>query len=142
MKANIKRLSPNIELPCYHTAESAAFDLASAENKTIAPKEVALVKTGLIIEAPHGHFLMLSARSSLARKKGLILANGVGIVDRDYSGPEDEIMLSLYNFTDREVTVEKGERLCQGMFFPIDRVEWEEVRELRKNSRGGFGSTG
>lgn len=142
MKAKIKRADPSILLPQYHTAESAAFDIASAEEKVIAPGAVALARTGLIIEAPHGHFLMLSARSSLARKKGLILANGVGIVDRDYSGPEDEIMLLLYNFTDKEVNIEKGERLAQGMFFPIDRVEWEEVRELRKNSRGGFGSTG
>jgi len=142
MKARIKRLAPDIELPRYHTDESAAFDIASAEEKTVAPKEVALVKTGLIIEAPHGHFLMLSVRSSLARKKGLMLANGIGIVDRDYSGPEDEIMLSLYNFTAAPAKVEKGERLAQGMFFPIGRVEWEEVKELRKDSRGGFGSTG
>ena len=142
MRVKIKRLDPSFPLPAYHTAESAAFDIASAEEKTIATRAVTLVRTGLIIEAPHGYFLMLSARSSLARKKGLILANGIGIVDRDYSGPKDEIMLSLYNFTGREVKIEKGERLAQGMFFPIERVEWVEVRELRKNSRGGFGSTG
>lgn len=142
MKAKIKRLDPSFSLPAYHTAESAAFDIASSEEKVITPGAVALVKTGLIIEAPHGHFLMIAARSSLARKRGLILANGIGIVDCDYSGPEDEIMLSVYNFTDKEATVEKGERLAQGMFFPIERVEWEEVREVRKNSRGGFGSTG
>jgi dUTP pyrophosphatase len=142
MKVKIKRLDPNVELPRYQTDESAAFDLAANENAVIGPKEIKLIKTGLIIEAPHGHFLLIASRSSTPRKKGLIIPQAVGIVDRDYSGPEDEILLQVYNITDSTVEVKKGERIAQGMFLPVDHIEWEEVNELRKESRGGYGSTG
>jgi len=94
------------------------------------------------MEAPVGHFLMIAPRSSLPRKKGLSIPQSVGIVDRDYSGPEDEILLQVYNFTDQDVRVTKGERLAQGIFLKADRVEWEEVERIRAQSRGGFGSTG
>lgn len=142
MKVRIKRIDKSIELPKYHTSESAAFDLATNEDATIAPKEIKLLKTGLIMEAPEHHFLMIAPRSSLPRKKGLSIPQSIGIVDRDYSGPEDEILLQVYNFTDHPVNVEKGERLAQGIFLKADRVEWEDTDEVRKDSRGGFGSTG
>lgn len=141
MKVKIRRLDKNITLPKYHTAESAAFDLSSNEDTTIAPKEIRLLRTGLIIEAPQGHFLMIAPRSSLPRK-GLVIPQSIGIVDRDFSGPEDEILLQVYNFTNRPVTVARGERLAQGIFLKVDRVEWEEVEATRKKSRRGFGSTG
>ena len=70
------------------------------------------------------------------------MAQGIGIVDRDYSGPEDEIRLQVFNFTDQSVEVKKGERLAQGIFLKADKVQWEEVKEMRPKSRGGFGSTG
>jgi len=142
MKVKIKRLDPTVELPRYQTDESAAFDLASSEDAVIAPKEIKLLHTGLIVEAPKDHFLLISARSSLPKKKGLTVAQGIGIVDRDYSGPEDEIRLQVYNFTDKPVAVKKGERLAQGIFLEADKVEWDEVEEMRLKSRGGFGSTG
>jgi len=63
-------------------------------------------------------------------------------VDRDYSGPDDEIRLQVYNFSDKVVEVQKGERLAQGIFLKADKVDWEEVNEMREKSRGGFGSTG
>ena len=85
---------------------------------------------------------MLTCRSSLSSKKGLHLANGVGTIDRDFSGPEDEFRIILHNFTDREVVVTKGERLVQGIFLPIQQVEWDEVLQIREASRGGIGSTG
>ncbi len=142
MKVKIKRLDPSVELPRYQTEESAAFDLASSEDAVIAPKEIKLLHTGLIIEAPKEHFLVIAARSSLPKKKGLTVAQGIGIVDRDYSGPEDEIRLQVFNFTDQSVEVKKGERLAQGIFLKADKVQWEEVKEMRPKSRGGFGSTG
>lgn len=85
--------------------------------------------------------LLLAARSSL-HKKGLMLANGVGIGDRDFSGNEDEYHAALYNFTDGEVTVERGERVVQGMLKPYEKAEWHEVEDLENISRGGFGTTG
>ncbi|MEK7187675.1 MAG: dUTP diphosphatase, partial [Patescibacteria group bacterium] len=70
------------------------------------------------------------------------LANGVGIIDQDFHGPEDELKLVAYNFSDKPVVIEKGDRLGQGMFVPIEKVEWEEVAKIKDTSRGGFGSTG
>ena len=142
MRIKIKRIDPAVELPKYHTAESAAFDLAANEDATVGPGEIKLIKTGLIVEAPKNHFLLIAMRSGTPRKKGLLIPQGVGIVDRDYSGPEDEIMIQVYNFTDKPVEVKKGERLAQGLFLQADKVEWKEVSHLREKSRGGFGSTG
>ncbi len=142
MKAKITRVLPDVQLPEYHTSESAGFDIAAGESLVINPSEVKKVRTGLVIEAPAGYFLMLTCRSSLSSKKGLDLANGVGTIDRDYSGSEDEIFIILHNFSDKEVVIEKGERLVQGIFLPVQQVEWEDVARIREESRGGLGSTG
>ena len=71
-----------------------------------------------------------------------MLANAMGVIDRDFSGPEDEIGLILWNPGVESVTVEKGERIAQGLFIPVNQADWEEVDEVRVDSRGGFGSTG
>lgn len=142
MRAKISRVLPDIELPKYHSSESAGFDISAGEDAVILPQEVKKVRTGLVIEAPEGHFLMLTCRSSLSTKKGLTLANGVGTIDRDFSGPEDEFQIILYNFTDHKVEIVKGERLVQGIFLPVQQVEWEEMDTIRDTSRGGIGSTG
>jgi len=142
MKAKIKRLSPEIELPKYQTKESAAFDIAANADMTIAPGEIVKIPTGLVIESPHGHYLQMSARSSLGSKKGLQMVNAIGIIDRDYSGPEDEVHIIVRNFAEQDVGIKKGERLAQGIFLPVQQVEWEEVNEVRMESRGGVGSTG
>ena len=109
---------------------------------TVAPGRVALVKTGLVIEVPTGHFLGIFARSSTPLKRGLLVANGVGIVDPDYSGPNDEIMVQVLNFTDAEVHVKRGDRLAQAVVLPAPRVTWDEVTDIRQVTRGGFGATG
>ena len=95
-----------------------------------------------MIESPQGYFLLIAARSSTPRKKGLTIIQGIGIIDRDFSGPEDEVMLQFYNFSDKSVQITKGERLAQGMFLPVNQIEWNEVDQIREKSRGGFGSTG
>ena len=84
---------------------------------------------------------MIAARSS-THKKGLMMANGIGIIDPDYSGNEDEIKVAYYNFTDAAVIIEKGERIAQGTFVKITHPEWEEVDEMPNKTRGGFGTTG
>lgn len=142
MKVRITRLDPSIEIPEYKTEGSAAFDLAAREDATIAPRALAILPTGLIIATPPGHVLILAARSSLFKKKGLLMANGIGVVDSDYSGPTDQIHLALFNPGDQEIKIEKGERLAQGMIIPIQQVEFEEGQPLSTESRGGFGSTG
>jgi dUTP pyrophosphatase len=142
MNVRIKRVRPHAELPRYQSAGAAAFDLAAAEDLTIQPGEVALVPTGLVVEVPAGMFLAIFARSSTPLKRGLMVANGVGVVDPDYSGPEDEVKVAVLNFRDKAATLAKGDRLAQGIILPAARVTWVEVDELRSPSRGGFGATG
>jgi dUTP pyrophosphatase len=142
MRLRIRRLDPTIPLPLYATDEAAGFDLAAAHDLTVAPRHIALVRTGLVIEVPTGHCLGIFARSSTPLKRGLLVANGVGIVDPDYSGPRDEVMIQVLNITDVEVQVRRGDRLAQGIILPAPRVRWQEVQEIRDVTRGGFGATG
>jgi dUTP pyrophosphatase len=142
MRVKIRRLDPTLPLPAYGTDESAGFDLAAAHDMTIAPRSIALVRTGLVVEVPSGHFLAIFARSSTPLKRGLIVANGVGVVDPDYCGPTDEVMIQVMNVTDGDVAVKRGDRLAQGILLPAPRVAWDEVRDLRTGARGGFGATG
>lgn len=140
MKARITRIR-NVALPEYKSAEAAAFDIASAEATTIGPGETAHIATGLIIQAPAGHCLVIAPRSSTFKKKGLRLGNTIGVIDRDFCGPEDELMLVVWNPGNQPVRVDIGERIAQGLFIPITRVEWEEGAPAGP-SRGGLGSTG
>ena len=142
MRLKITRLDPTIPLPTYGTDEAAGFDLAAAADITIGPGQIALVRTGLIIEVPTGHFLAIFARSSTPLKRGLVVPNGVGVVDPDYSGPTDEVMIQVLNFTKADVVVRRGDRLAQGIVLPAPRVMWNEVEEIRGVTRGGFGATG
>ena len=142
MRLKIRRLDSTVSLPSYGTGDAAGFDLAAAHDLDIAPGQVALVRTGLVIEVPTGYFLAIFARSSTPLKRGLLVANGVGVIDPDYSGPNDEIMIQLLNFTGAPVRVTRGDRLAQGIVLPAPRVAWEEVSELREVTRGGFGATG
>jgi dUTPase len=63
-------------------------------------------------------------------------------VDPDYSGPTDEVMVQVLNFTQAEVRVQRGDRLAQGIVLPAPRVSWQEVEAIRPAARGGFGATG
>lgn len=143
MDVRITRLDDSMPLPSYQTAGAAGFDLASSVDMTIAPGEVSLVPTGLVIEAPPGHFVGIFARSSTPLKRGLMVANGVGIVDADYSGPEDEIKVEVLNFTPVPVVVRRGDRLAQGVILPFVRASWREAAPpADRRTRGGFGATG
>lgn len=142
MNIVIKRIDKELPLPKYHTLGAAAFDFYSRETITVSPKEIARIPSNFIIATPPGYFLMIAARSSLASKKGLMLANGIGIIDSDYSGDNDEILISVYNFTEQPIIVERGERIAQGVFVKIEQGAWEEVEKMESRDRGGFGSTG
>ena len=142
MRLKITRLDPTVTLPGYGTSEAAGFDLAAGYDIVVPPGQIALVRTGLVIEVPTGHFLAIFARSSTPLKRGLMVANGVGVVDPDYSGPNDEVMVQVFNFTDAEVRIDRGDRLAQGIVLPAPRVMWEEVDTIRPVTRGGFGATG
>ena len=141
LKIRIHRLHPDAVIPEYQTEGSAAFDLAAADSVVVAPGEVRLVPTGLVIEVPAGMFLGIFARSSTPLKRGLMVANGVGVVDSDYCGPEDEVKIAVVNVTAKPVTIERGDRIAQGILLPAPHVTWEEVDQVRSGSRGGFGAT-
>src|SRR6186713_1958098 len=142
MRLKITRLDPTLPLPGYGSSEAAGFDLAASHDIVVQPGQIALVRTGLIIEVPVGHFLGIFSRSSTPLKRGLLVANGVGVIDPDYSGPTDEIKIQLLNISGNAVQVSRGDRLAQGIVLPAPRVTWDEVTELRSAVRGGFGSTG
>lgn len=141
MEIAIRRLSSNVPFPEYKTSGACAFDLAVLDGRTLAPNERALFGTGLVVNVPNDHVLVLAPRSSNG-KKGIRLANGIGIIDSDYCGPNDELKLMLHNIGDAPYTVEPGERIAQGMFIPITRATFVEPAEWSATDRGGFGTTG
>jgi dUTP pyrophosphatase len=142
MRLQIKRLDQAVGLPAPATGRSAGFDLAASVDMEIPPRSIRLIGTGLVIAVPDGYFLGIFARSSTPLKKGLMVANGVGVIDADYCGPTDEIKIQVLNITDAPVQVTRGDRIAQGILLPCPSVEWEEVSEIAASSRGGFGSTG
>ena len=141
MKTRIKRFDKSLPLPEHKTGKAAAFDLYARENVEIQPSSIGYIPLNNAIETPDGYFLLVAARSS-THKKGLLLANGIGIVDPDFSGDEDELRAAYYNFTAQPVLIEKGERIVQGTFVKIEKADWQEADTLGNPTRGGFGTTG
>lgn len=142
MNVKIKRIDKELPLPKYETSGAVAFDVIARVETIVPPGEIALVPGNVIVEIPQNYMLILASRSSTPIKKGLMTPHGIGIIDQDYCGPEDELKVQLYNFTKDPVTVARGERIAQGIFARIDRFDWAEVEEIEKPTRGGFGSTG
>lgn len=141
MKLKIKRIDQSLPLPEYHTSGAVAFDLYAREQIIIPPFTPTLIPANFVIKTPKGHYLMLTARSSTAKKKGLIVFTG--IIDQDYCGDEDELKISVLNFTKKNVTVEREERIAQGVLVKISKADtFNEVTSMSKKSRGGFGTTG
>ena len=84
---------------------------------------------------------MVTLRSSTPRKRGLLIPHGVGVIDQDYCGEDDEIKIQVYNYSSTPVTVERGDRIAQGIFVRVDTAQWSEVDRIDSETRGGFGST-
>jgi dUTP pyrophosphatase len=141
MKVRITRVRPGAAIPAYATSGSAAFDLTAAEKTVIPAHGQGKIPTGLVFCVPEGHVLHVFSRSSTFGKLGLMLSNGVGVLDSDYCGPEDELFVLMYNPGDAPVTVEAGTRIGQAMIYPYPRIEFEEG-PADGPSRGGVGSTG
>jgi dUTP pyrophosphatase len=140
-KVAIKRIDASLPLPVYATAGSVGFDLLCREDIEVLPRHIELIPGNVIVRIPPGYFLLLTLRSSTPRRKNLLIPNGVGIIDQDYCGEGDELKVQVLNFSEEAVQMKKGERIAQGLFLPVIRVEWEEVDEVGPG-RGGFGSTG
>jgi len=141
--ARINIVDPRAQVPEYGTDLSAGFDLAVLDDVTLAPLESNVFTTGLIIQAPQDHMLMVAPRSSTWRKWGVSLGNTIGIVDEDFCGPDDVLHLYLHNPSETVWrTIPGGTRLAQGIFIPITRAKFVVREEAIAATRGGWGSTG
>lgn len=142
MDVHVTRIDKTLPLPRYESSGAVGFDIITRETTIIDPGKIALVPGNVIVKVPEGHALLIVPRSSLPRKKGLVCPHSIGVLDNDYHGEKDELMVQVKNVTEIPVTVERGERIAQGLFVRVDRAAWVEVESHGKESRGGFGSTG
>lgn len=141
-KLNFKKIEKDLPSPEYKTEGSIGFDLVARVETVVPSFEVKLIPLNVVVKIPKGYGLFLLPRSSTPLKKQLLIPNGVGVIDQDYSGEEDELKLQVLNFSKESVTVERGERIAQCVIVKIDQSELSEVQKMSGKSRGGFGSTG
>lgn len=165
----VYRRSDQASIPSFATEGSAGFDLSAClelgdKIKTFNPwnKDVEvpvkimsgkpsiqihpgyriMIPTGLIFDIDPGYVLKVFSRSGLALKKGVMVVNGVGVVDSDYI---NESFVLLYNTSDGPITVSHGDRIAQAILEKTEQYTFEEISEAptQKTEReGGFGSTG
>jgi len=134
--------NPDLPLPERATPHAAGYDVRTAEGPvTLAPGEIRLVGTGLVMELPEGVECQVRPRSGLALRYGLTLPNSPATIDPDYRG---ELRIILQNLGPDRVTLERGERVAQLVFARFEAPEITSVDELSATVRGdgGFGSTG
>lgn len=141
LNVRIARVDPSLPLPAYETPGAVGFDLLARVETTVPPGAVARIPANIIVETPPGYMLLVAARSSLPGRKGLSVPHGIGVIDQDYCGASDEILVQVYNFTDALVTVVRGDKIAQGVFVRVDQARWDEADFAARPSRGGFGST-
>lgn len=137
----IKRLHPDAIIPRYATAGAACLDLHSIDADTLEPGMACEIRTGLAVEIPDGHVMLIFSRSGHGFRYGVRLANAVGVIDSDYRG---EVRIKLRNDGTVPLVVSRGDRIAQAMILPAPKVQMVEVEDLTSTERGagGFGSTG
>ena len=138
----VNKITEDIKLPERSTLNSAGYDFFAIEDVTLPAKKLTRVMTGVKCELMPNQVLILANRSSNPSKKGLILANGIGIIDADYYGNPDndgEMGFEFYNILDEDVVIKKGEKLGQGIIMKFDKTEDDYTTSIR---RSGWGSTG
>lgn len=142
MKLRIKQLTDDARLPVYATEGAACLDLSCIEGMTIGAGAAHTFRTGVAVEVPTGHVMLVFSRSGHGFKHGVRLANCVGVIDSDYRG---EVMVRLANDGLNPIQIEAGDRIAQAMILPVPGIsEIEIIDELTSTARGagGFGSTG
>lgn len=137
-----KKIEKDLPSPEYKTDGSIGFDLVARIETVVPSFEVRLIPLNIVVKIPDGYGLFLLPRSSTPIKKQLLIPNGVGVIDQDYCGEEDELKLQVLNFSKKDVIVERGERIAQCVIVKIDQSQLLEVEKMSNKSRGGFGSTG
>lgn len=141
IEAKIKRIDKSLSLPIYETNGSVGFDLLAREDVVIEAGEIALVPANVIIETPEGWMLIIVPRSSTPKRKCLAFPHSIGIIDNDFCGEEDELLLQVLNFSKEKSFVRRGEKIAQGIFVKVEKVIWQEKEQMDEKSRGGYGST-
>ena len=141
VQVKIKLFDPTLPLPQYQSSGAAGFDLYSRVNLEIPAHTTQIIPLNIALEVPNEYWILIAARSSL-HKRGLHLANNVGVGDPDYCGDQDEYQLILHNSSDQSVKIIKGERLAQAIIMPRILADFEQVTSLTSPNRGGIGSTG
>lgn len=144
MQTTVKIInSSGNELPSYQTESSAGMDLRANLDKQVVlkPMQRALIPTGLFIELPQGFEAQIRPRSGLALKSGITVLNSPGTIDADYRG---EVQVLLINLSDKDFTIENGDRIAQMIVAAYEKVAWLPVEVLSETNRGtgGYGSTG
>lgn len=132
----------DFELPKRSTKNSGGYDFVVPEDTICKSHEITMVKSGVKAYFPDDEVLLLFNRSSNPKKKGLIILNGVGVVDSDYvdnSDNEGEIAGLFYNMLDEDVVLKAGEKMMQGIFVKFEITDDDNAEGKRS---GGFGSTG
>ena len=133
---------PDAFLPERATAGAAGYDFKAYKNTIIPAHLIAIVPTGIKCYLESNQVLILAVRSSMPKKMGLILANGIGIVDQDYvdnSSNEGNIGFQLYNITDQDIEIKRGDRIGQGYVTNFYITE-DDITNTQRT--GGWGSTG
>ena len=140
LKIKLKRLDKTLPLPKYQTEGSSGLDLYAREDCVIKPGDFKTIPTGISVEVPYGMEGQVRPRSGLASKSGIGILNSPGTIDSDYRG---EIKVILFNLSNKDYKIKKGDRIAQLVITSVVQVDLEEVESLEETDRnkGGFGST-
>lgn len=141
MQVNFVRIDEELPVPSPAHIGDAAVDLHSRIDVTLEPGARSAVPTGIAVALPEGHAGLVLPRSGHARRHGIGVVNGPGLIDSGYRG---EISVLLINHGDETVEFARGDRIAQLAIVPVPAIEWTEVDSLDETTRGagGFGSTG
>lgn len=141
MEIKVHYLQAGIEPLCYVAGKSDWIDLRAAETVTLKAGEFRLIPLGVAIALPAGYEAHIVPRSSTFKTYGILQTNSMGVVDNTYCGDGDQWRFPAY--ATRDVTVEKGARICQFRVMENQPpLEFVSVEHLDGPDRGGFGSTG
>lgn len=141
MSRGFEKLEEKGIIPKRSTTNSAGYDFAIPEDVIILPGEVKEINTYIRAYMKDDEFLAIFIRSSMGIKKGLRLANQVGIIDSDYYNNPDNgghIRIAIKNESREKVELEAGERIAQGIFLNFLKTKDDNVKSKRQ---GGIGST-
>lgn len=141
MQVNFVRIDEELPVPSPSHIGDAAVDLHSRIDVTLEPGARSAVPTGIAVALPEGYAGLVLPRSGHARRHGIGVVNGPGLIDSGYRG---EISVLLINHGDETVEFSRGDRIAQLAIVPVPATEWTEVDSLDETTRGagGFGSTG